>query len=99
MRKRYSAEQRQQLIREVESGEPIREVAKRLGICFSSAYRWTEEVRAGAGTAAPAFARVLRVAEPRPELVVEVGRARVRVRLGFDVELLRGVVAALGEET
>jgi transposase-like protein len=99
MRKLYSAEQRQQLIREVESGEPIRDVAKRLGICFSSAYRWTEEVRGSTGTAAPAFARVLRVAEPRPELVVEVGRAKVRVKSGFDVELLRGVVAALGEET
>jgi transposase-like protein len=96
MRKRHTAEDRERLIAEVRAtGEIPRVVAERLGICASSAYRWMKE---GSAADAPVFARVVpaRVAS-RPSLVVQLGRATIRVEPGFDAELLRGVVAALGE--
>ena len=48
---------------------------------------------------APRFLRVVpppAASKPSTGLVVEVGRARVRVEAGFDAELLGEVVAALG---
>jgi transposase-like protein len=98
MRKRHTAEDRDRLIAEVRAtGEIPRVVAERHGVCASSAYRWMKEA---ASPDAPVFARVVRSrAAVRSALVVQLGRATIRVEAGFDAELLRGVVAALGEST
>lgn len=52
---------------------------------------------------APAFARVVksssRAVSASPFVTVTVRGATIRVEVGFDVELLRSVVAALGAET
>lgn len=95
MRKRYSKEVRERVIAEVHStGEPVRTVAERLGVCVSSAHRWIK--KAVPGPSAPAFARLLPArAATRASLTVEVGRATIRVDAGFDAELLREVIAAL----
>ena len=96
MRKQYTAEQRERLVAEVrKTGESVRVVAERLGVTVSSAYLWMKE--AGAPSA-PVFARVVRATAPAGRsLVLEVGRARVRVEAGFDAELLREVVSALSD--
>jgi transposase-like protein len=101
MRRRHTAEERERLIAEVRSsGETARVVAERMGVCASSAYRWMKEVAGAAATGRgmPVFARVVpgRVL-PRSELAVEIGGATIRVEAGFDAELLRAVVAALGD--
>jgi|SRR6188768_3352022 len=98
MRKRHTAEQRERLIAEVRAtGEIPRVVAERMGVCASSAYRWMKEVSAAG---APVFARVVPSrAVASPSLMVQVGPATIRVEAGFDAELLRGVVAALGDST
>lgn len=96
MRKRHTAEDRQRLIAEVRAtGEVPRVVAERLGICASSAYRWMKEA---SEQGVPVFARVVRSqASSRPGLELRLGRATIRVEVGFDAELLRAVVAALGD--
>ena len=98
MRKRHSAEDRERLIAEVKAtGDIPRVVAERLGICASSAYRWVKDA---APVEAPVFARVVSSrSAPGSGLVVQAGRATIRVEVGFDAELLRNVVAALGEST
>lgn len=98
MRKRHSAADRERLIAEVRAtGEIPRVVAARLGVCASSAYRWMKEASVGD---APVFARVVPTrAVSGPVLIVQLGRATIRVEAGFDAELLRGVVAALSEAT
>jgi transposase-like protein len=101
MRKRHTTEERERLIAEVRAtGEVPRVVAERMGICASSAYRWMKEASVAGDTGAPVFARVLPARGAlRPALVVQLGRATIRVEAGFDAELLRGVVAALSEST
>jgi soluble lytic murein transglycosylase-like protein len=96
MRKRHTAEDRERLIAEVRAtGEVPRVVAERLGVCASSAYRWVKEASA---PGAPVFARVVPSrAGSRTGLIVQLGRALIRVESGFDAELLRAVVGALGE--
>ena len=98
MRKRHTAEDRERLLAEVRAtGETPRVVAERLGICASSAYRWVKDTPV---PGAPVFARVVPSrAASRPGLVVQLGRATIRVEAGFDAELLRSVVAALSEST
>ena len=103
MRKRHTAEERERLIAEVRAtGEIPRVVAERMGVCASSAYRWMKEASdAGASDAgAPVFARMVpsRTASS-PALMVQLGRVSIRIEAGFDAELLRGVVAALGDLT
>ena len=98
MRKRHTAEDRDRLIAEVRAtGEIPRVVAERHGVCASSAYRWMKEATP---PDAPVFARVVPArAAVRSVLVVQLGGVTIRVEAGFDAELLRGVVAALGEST
>jgi transposase-like protein len=105
MRKRYTTEQREQLLAEVRSsGETVREVAARLGVGVSAAYLWVKEAGASAekksveSAQAPVFARVVPKRLLRG-LVVEVGSAAIRVEGEFDAKLLREVVAALSETT
>ena len=65
----------------------------------TSLKRWAVTVEGEERAPAAAFVR-LQVSGPAAcrSLVVEVGRARVRVEPGFDGGLLREVVAALGTE-
>jgi transposase-like protein len=101
MRKRYTAAQREQLIAEVRStGETVRVVAERHGVSASMAYLWMK--RAGGSSSssqAPVFARVVpaAVVKKKIAMVVEVGRATIRVEEGFSATLLREVVMALSE--
>jgi transposase-like protein len=93
MRKQYTAEQRAQLIAEVRAtGEKVGVVAKRMGVASSSAYLWMKGAAPAPG--APVFARV--APARRASLRLEVGGAAVVVETGFDAELLRQVVVALG---
>lgn len=98
MRKRHTAEERERLIAEVRAtGETPRIVAERLGVCASSAYRWMKEAPV---QGAPVFARVVPSrAAARAAVVVQLGQATIRIETGFDAQLLRNVVAALGEST
>jgi hypothetical protein len=77
------------------SGETAHVYAARRGYSTTSLHRWCADERA---SAEPAFVRVEVVpndVRDAPELVVEVGDARVRVARGFDAEHLRAVVGAL----
>ncbi|WP_438018606.1 transposase [Sorangium sp. So ce315] len=85
MRKRYTAEQRERLIAEVAAGEGVAVVAARMGVGASATYLWVKEAREGGK---PTFAKVVR-SSSSSSMVLEVGRARVRVEAGFDAELLR----------
>lgn len=96
MRKRYTAEQRERLIAEVRAGEPVPVVAGRMGVGASAAYLWMKEARAASK---PTFAKLVRASTASSALVLEVGRARVRVEAGFDPALLRQIVSALSGES
>lgn len=96
MRKRYTAEQREQLIAQVRAGETVPVVAARMGVGASAAYLWIKEAREASK---PTFAKLVRALPPSSSMVLEVGRARVRVEAGFDAALLRQVVAALSGES
>jgi transposase-like protein len=96
MAKRYTERDRSRFLTELRrSGDPVHVVAERLGLSVSTAFRWKSEA-ADASGAAPVFARLVR--EPRSEssLTLDVGGVRVQVRPGFDADLLREVVQALG---
>lgn len=95
MRKRYTAEQRERLIAEVEAGEAVPVVAARMGVGASAAYLWIKEARAASK---PTFAKLVPTSAAASSVVLEVGRARVRVEVGFDAALLREVVSALSGE-
>jgi transposase-like protein len=97
--RRHTAQERERLIAEVRAtGETPRVVAERLGVCASSAYRWIKE--AASAAEAPVFARVVPSrGAPRAGVVVQLGLASIRVESGFDAELLRAIVSALGEPT
>lgn len=101
MRRRHTAEDRERLIAEVRAtGDIPRVVAERLGVCASSAYRWMKDATSAATVDAPVFARVVPSrAASRAAVVVELGRVSIRVEAGFDADLLRAVVSALGELT
>jgi hypothetical protein len=97
MRKQYTVEDRGRLIAEVRAtGEPVKQVADRLGISVSSAYLWLKVAPASV----PRFAKLVRLpSATAAELAVQVGPATIRVVAGFDAELLRSVVAALGNDS
>lgn len=85
------------------------EAAARLGVSLSTAYSWTRgaaPVVSGAGPrraraaevlspAGPTFVQVVpsRAATP---MSVKVGAAEIQVRRGFDADLLRAIIEALG---
>lgn len=77
------------------------EAAARLGVGASTAYLWVSRARDGARNVAkgpqPRFARLVSAAQNDDAISVRVGCAEIRVRRGFDDELLRAVVAALRE--
>jgi transposase-like protein len=98
MRKRYTAEQRERLIAEVQAGESVSVVAARMGVGVSAAYLWIKEAR---NSSKPMFARLLpeSATTTTTTMVLEVGCARLRVEAGFDAALLRQVVSALSGES
>jgi transposase-like protein len=99
MRKRYTAEDKARLIAEVQSGESVAAVAKRLGVTASTAYLWIKAAPT-ATAAAPMFAQVVRASElRRSAMTIEVGGVTIRVEPGFDAGLLGAVVAALSSKT
>ena len=95
MRRQYTAEERARLLAEVRSGSSVKAVAERHSLSPSLLYRWMQSPSTVSTGRAPVFARlaVSRVVESA--LLVQVGRAAIRVEKGFDTELLRDVVAAL----
>jgi hypothetical protein len=64
----------------------------------SAAYLWIKEAREASK---PTFARLVSAsaATTMSSMVLEVGRARLRVEAGFDAALLRQVVSALSSES
>ena len=105
MRRRYTSEQRTQLLKLVaDSGLTVPEAAARVGVTTSAGYNWTAGSRkpriasAGPRMAAPTFVHLVPSAAADPSIVVRVGGAEVHVRRGFDGDLLQAVVAALAEE-
>jgi transposase-like protein len=94
MRKRYAADQREQLIAEVRAtGDRSGVVARRMGITPSTAYLWIKAVTPA--TSAPVFARVVPARAtktvPASRIVLEVGGAKLHVERDFDPALLRQV--------
>ena len=91
------------------SGKTAEEFAAGLEFQASTLRFWASRLKTGAEKASPVIARVVRkrtralssngaaaAASPAHEVEVVIGAARIVVRRGFDVELLRDVAAALG---
>jgi hypothetical protein len=72
-------------------------VAARMGVGASAPDLWVKAARQGNKASKPTFAKLVRASPPSSSIVLEVGRARVRVEAGFDAELLRPVVSALSD--
>lgn len=88
------------------SGQTAKEFAASREFKPSTLVYWASCLRTGGGAhkkqekRGVRIARVVRVATPTDgAIVVAVGAARVSVRAGFDPEVLRQVVLALGERT
>lgn len=103
MRRRYTDEERSTLVGLVtERRATVAEAARQLGVTGSTAYHWMKRAaeapkeRRNRAGAAPAFVQVVRATELGVTMAVRVGRAEVQVGRGFDAELLRAVVEALG---
>lgn len=84
------------------SGQTAKEFAATRDFKPSTLVYWASCLRTGTGPKKRErgirMARVVRVAPPSDAtIVVAVGAARVSVRAGFDPDLLRQVVLALGE--
>lgn len=94
MGKRYKAKERDRLLEAVRtSGEPVKVIAKRLGVKESTAYYWMKRSRRAEP---PTFARLIPSGATSPaSLSIDVGGLVIRVGAGFDAGLLREVVAAL----
>ena len=90
------------------SGKSAEEYAEGRGFKGSTLRFWASKLRQVASVGAPASApkrrvRMMRVvprsAWSQAAIEIAVGSARVMVRNGFDVSLLRQVIAALGVES
>jgi transposase-like protein len=92
MRRRFTADDRVRLVAEARSGASVKAVAVRHGVSPSMLYRWMQD---GDKQGGPVFARLAVSKVVESAVVVQVGRAAIRVERGFDAELLRDVVAAL----
>lgn len=95
MAKHRNAAEREREVRGwTASGLSAQAYAAERGYSRASLTKWAAEAR----TTEPTFVRVELVPRAQPEVVVEIGGARVRVAAGFDAALLRDVVAALASE-
>ena len=105
MRRRYTKEQRAELVELVTGGDmTVPEAAARVGVTSSAAYNWTVEARkprkaSPAGRSRkPTFVRLVPSAfAPDATVTVRVREAEILVGRNFDRELLRAVVATLAE--
>jgi|WetSurMetagenome_2_1015567.scaffolds.fasta_scaffold251512_1 transposase-like protein len=104
MRRRYTKEQRSQLVELVTGSDvAVPEAAARLGVGASAAYNWVAESRTlrkskpARPATGPTFVRLVPSAAADTAIAVRVGGAEIQVRPGFDGELLREVVATLAE--
>jgi len=97
MRKPYERSERSQLIRAVKKqGEAVPTAAARFGVSVATAYRWMKDASVAPSTAVPTFVEVMPETAERAKLTVRVGAAEIEVEAGFDAQLLRQVVVALG---
>lgn len=97
MTKVFGEQDRAELVAAVKRGESVPSAARRFGIARSTVYTWIR--RAGAAASVAPQPRFLELAPERgPEvgLIVRVGGAEIEVGTGFDADLLRSIVAALG---
>jgi transposase-like protein len=95
MGKRHKVKERERLIELVRtSGEPVKAIAERMGVKASTAYFWLKRAR----EATPLeFARVIpTVRSSKAAMSLEVGGAVIHLESGFDADLLREIVSALG---
>lgn len=104
MRRRYTSEQRTQLLKLVtDGGVTAPEAAAKLGVTASAAYNWTAQSRkprrpsAARRMMVPTFVPLLPSSAADSSIVVRVGEAEVHVHRGFDGELLQAVVATLSD--
>jgi hypothetical protein len=94
------------LLAEVRGGATVPAAALRHKVALSSAYLWVKRSQNAAADRDVSadrkvvFARAVRAerAKPPGEIRIQVGDAWLRVERGFDAELLRAVVLALGAE-
>lgn len=95
MGKRYKAKDRQRLVEAVRmSGESVKVVAARMGVKASTAHYWVKQSRE---PKAAEFAMVVPASTgANSSMSVEVAGVMIHLEAGFDAELLREVVLALG---
>ena len=97
MTKIFGQQDRAELVAAVKRGESVPAVARRFGIARSTVYTWIRRAGGAEKTPTPlGFMELVTGSDPEVGLMVRVGAAEVHVRAGFDAELLRAVVAALG---
>jgi|SRR5579883_2459417 len=96
MTKVYAESARTELVAAVKRGETVARVARRLGVTLSTAYSWVQRAGDGAAAPPPTFIELVTPKVAEACLVVRVGVAEIEVHAGFDPELLRAIVAALG---
>jgi transposase-like protein len=106
MRRRYTRKQRSELVDLVATGQAtVPEAASQLRVAPSTAYYWIKRGRSGGepghesmrrGRKGPAFVRLVPSSEVVAVLAVRVGGAEIEIRHGFDADLLRAVVEAIG---
>lgn len=111
MARQYTGEQRAELVELVTTGQStLPEAAARLGVPYSTASYWVRKaskpLRPGRATRtlklaktgsdpAPTFLQLVRCDDTGTTLEVRIAGADIRVRRGFDGQLLRAVVEAL----
>jgi transposase-like protein len=110
MRRRYTHEQRSELVDQVTGGRAtVPEAAARLEVPHSTAYKWIRQATAprdsarkakraatpGRSVSTPSFMQVVRAGDASATIAVQIGGAEIAVRRGFDAEILRSVVEAL----
>jgi transposase-like protein len=98
MTKSFGQRERDELVGAVKRGEPVAAAARRFGVTPVTAYTWIRKSgEAGSRETAvqPTFLELVTSGITGAGLVVRVGDAEIEVRPGFDVALLRAVVAAL----
>lgn len=89
------SEAKEQFFKLVKEGVPVAVAAKRVGVHNTTGYYWLKKTKPVDASAAVHFAE-LRPSVPagRP-LEVSVGKAVIKLEVGFDAVLLRQVIAAL----
>ena len=103
MRRTYTEKERLDLIGLVKADRAtVREAAEQVGVTVSTAYKWMRDASLVVGPprararSTPTFVRVLSSREADVAISVRVGAAEIQVGRGFDADLLRAVVQALG---